>query len=277
MPLDLDAAKELDGRLNFQKTQYLKLGPGKHQIRIVPAPEGMKLPWLEYKASSNVGPKNRMVTPSTNPSDENPIAEEIKKLEALGDAASLERAKRLRPKSVFAMFVIKRGEESKGPQLWSASARAVRNILQYVMDTDNGDITDPATGRDIVITGTPKPGGGGQTFTDYTFSLKTKQTELGDPSWTEENLFEVHKVGRVTDPAYIRAALAGTEDEFNASRKAARQQEQEGSSDLPFEQAASTVPTNRDAAVEAQLEKVRNRNKPQGAAMQSLDDILGPK
>lgn len=277
MSLNLDAAKELEGRLNFQKTQYLKLGPGKHQIRIIPSPEGMTLPWFEYKASSNVGPKNRMVTPSTDPNEENPIAEEIKKLEALGDAASLERAKRLRPKSVYAMFVIKRGEEAKGPQLWSASAKQVRNLLQYILDTDNGDITDPTTGRDIMIVGTPKPGGNGQSFTDYTFSLKTKTTELGDPTWAEGNLFETHKVGRTTDPGFIRAALAGTEDQFNADRKAARQAEaEEGNSDLPFEAAVSTVPTNRDTAVEAKLAELRAK-KPQGDVRKSLDDILGSK
>ena len=52
-----------------------------------------------------------------------------------------------------------RGQEEKGVRIWSYGKMAYESLLGLVLDPDYGDITDPETGTDIVLTytvpGTP--------------------------------------------------------------------------------------------------------------------------
>ena len=52
-----------------------------------------------------------------------------------------------------------RGEEQKGVRIWSYGKMAYETLLGLVLDPDYGDISDPETGTDIVLTytvpGTP--------------------------------------------------------------------------------------------------------------------------
>jgi hypothetical protein len=47
--------------------------------------------------------------------------------------------------------VIVRGKESEGVKFWGFGKTVYQDILGYIADPDYGDITDPHTGRDIVL------------------------------------------------------------------------------------------------------------------------------
>lgn len=294
--LDLNEANKFNDRMNYQKLQYLKLGIGKFTIRILPSPAHMKLPWSEFLRASNVGPNKQMVTPPSqyDKMAEDPLMEEIARLTQLGDEASLQRAKNIKPKPVFPMFVIKRKEEAKGPMLWVASAAQVRAILQFILQPKAGDITDIEKGRDIFITGTPKPGKDGKSYPSYSFSLDLDTSPLGDNSWILDDdgkvkdLFALHKVGRPSEPDLIRAILKGEEKEWWDAQRAKRRgqpqtAEEEDSSDVPFEgttAAEPAAPKKNDDAVSAKLEEIRARtNKgsspdPTSPVRKALSDML---
>jgi len=268
MPVDLSAAQALQDRLNTgTKVQYLKLKEGKYTIRILPPPEGMPLPWKEFKQVSNVGPNQKIVTPphQYDPSLPNPIAEEILRLEGLGDEASLSRAKDMRERTTYALFVIERGHEGKGPQLWMASQKHIQDLLVFFANPDaGGDISDPVNGRDLFITITPDPKKmfRNRPVLNWKFGLKMNPSPLGNPEWIAEDLFEKHRVGRPSDVDYIRACLAGTESEWLEQRKADRQAEREerqaAETETPAQGASANLPKN-DAAVKAKLDEIRKK------------------
>lgn len=282
MPVDLSAAQALQDRLNTgNKVQYVKLTPGKYTFRILPPPEGMPLPWLEYKQVSNVGPNNRVVTPphQYDPSIPNVIAEEVARLEALGDEASLEQAKGLREKTTYAMFVIERGHEGKGPQLWTASQKDIQDLLVYFANPDaGGDISHPEQGRDLFITVTPDPKKmfRGKPVMNKKFGLKMVVTPLGNPEWISENLFEKYRIGRPSDIDYIRAALAGTDKEWVEQRKAERAAERESrdqSEQTQAPQGASQALPKNDAAVQAKLAEIRAKTTKRTVATETESDL----
>ena len=298
--LDLNEASKFNDRMSYQKLQYLKLGVGRHRIRILPSPKNMKLPWSEFLRASNVGPNRQMVTPPSqyNKLAEDPLMEEISKLERLGDDASVKRAKALKARSVFPMFVIKRGEEAKGPMLWVASAKQVRQVLQYVLQPGAGDITSITDGRDIFVVGTMKPGNDGKSYPDYSFSLDLQTSALGDNSWIlneqgeVKDLFAAHKVGRPTEADLIRAILKGEEkawwDAQRGKRQAERAEalaaEEEDSSGAPFDPGVSPetpeAPKKNDDAVQAKLAEIRARTskgattEPTSPVRKALSDML---
>jgi hypothetical protein len=283
MALDLSAAMALNDRLTSGgKVPYLKLGVGKHALRILPPPEGMPLPWMEYKRCTNVGPGNKFVVPphQFDPSQPDPIGEEIARLEALGDTASLQRAKDMKPKTVFAMFVIERGHEGKGPQLWTATPKQVQDLLTFIANPEaGGDITDPETGVDLLVTISPDQSGKlfkGKPVNEWRFALKRNSSRIDNPAWLSENLFEKWKVGRPSDVEYIRACLAGTDQQWLDERKAQRAKERaETAEDTPAEGASPSLPKN-DAAVRAKLEEIRQRTqKPKDSTRSDLGDFLG--
>lgn len=278
MAFDLDAANEEKQRISYEKIKYVKLGPGKHVLRILPPPAGMNLPWKKYIVARDVGPnKCRVVPPHQyDPSLPNPLDDEIERLKGLGDEASLQRAKDMRPKTEYAMWVIKRGEERLGPQLWTATKTQVNQILAWRCDPENGDITDPEKGLDIKIEGAPAQNG--KKGTEYTYSLSRKESPLGNDDWLETNYFEKFKVGRPSDVEYIEAAIAGTEKEYLARKRVEREaQRNTGPQEEPEVQDTAQVPET-DAGVQAKLDEIRNRGKvtagPKSEVRQSLDNML---
>ena len=54
--------------------------------------------------------------------------------------------------------VVVRGEEERGVRLWSFGKKIYETLLNYILDEDYGDITDPHDGRDVKIVCTKNPG-----------------------------------------------------------------------------------------------------------------------
>ena len=68
-------------------------------------------------------------------------------------------AKKLFVRKRYFSPILVRGEEQKGVRIWSYVKMAYETLLGLVLDPDYGDISDPETGTDIVLTytvpGTP--------------------------------------------------------------------------------------------------------------------------
>jgi hypothetical protein len=54
--------------------------------------------------------------------------------------------------------VIVRGEEEKGVRLWAFGKTVYQTLLNYMLDEDYGDITDPHEGRDVRVSCQKNPG-----------------------------------------------------------------------------------------------------------------------
>ena len=87
-----------------------------------------------------------------------PIQELITKLRDEGSKESYELAKKLYPKMRCYAPVIVRGEEDRSVRLWAFGKQVYQTLLNYMLDEDYGDITDPTEGRDVRITCTKTPG-----------------------------------------------------------------------------------------------------------------------
>ena len=87
-----------------------------------------------------------------------PIQELINKLRDDGSKESYELAKKLYPKMRCYAPVIVRGEEERNVRLWAFGKSVYQTLLNYMLDEDYGDITDPHEGRDVRITCQKNPG-----------------------------------------------------------------------------------------------------------------------
>ena len=95
--------------------------------------------------------KTTVLSPRTN-GDADPIAEWGTSLWNEGTDGSKEAAKRFWPKMrIFAPIVV-RGEEDKGVRWWGFSRTTYQALLDVVLDPEYGDITDPQSGTDLVLT-----------------------------------------------------------------------------------------------------------------------------
>lgn len=272
--VDLSAMEALKESLAGDKVKYLKLGLGKHVIRLCPPPVGEPFPWKQVKVHKNIGPKDKKVIPDLT--KDNPIQNEIDRLVGLGDPASLERAKKMRLQDTFYMFVIKRGEEAKGPQLWEATSKQIRALMAFFLDNQI-DISDPHKGHDVTVEGNDSGKKyNGKPVADYTFGIKMKPSPILDPlpDWLTENLFERYRVGRFSDSDYMQAVLDGTEEEFLNQRRADREARRAAEQQEP---APSSAPQRNDSAVADALEKIKaNRKKdPVSTVRKDLDNQLG--
>jgi hypothetical protein len=80
-----------------------------------------------------------------------PIVEFAEKLKRTGDTDDWKAGKKMEPKLRTFVPVIVRGKESEGVKFWGFGKTVYQDILGYIADPDYGDITDPITGRDIVL------------------------------------------------------------------------------------------------------------------------------
>jgi hypothetical protein len=80
-----------------------------------------------------------------------PIVEFAEKLKRTGDTDDWKAGKKMEPKLRTFAPVIVRGKENEGVKFWGFGKTVYQDILGYIADPDYGDITDPTSGRDIVL------------------------------------------------------------------------------------------------------------------------------
>ena len=174
-----------------KKTDSLwKPKPGKYQVRIVPYKFNKENPFIELLFHYNINNKTYLSPASFGRPD--PIVEFAEKLKKLGDTENWKAGKKMEPKLRTFAPVIVRGQENEGVKFWGFGKTVYQDILGYIADPDYGDITDPLTGRDIVLD-VQSAEESNAAYPTTTIRIKPSQTKLHDDPATIQNLLENQK------------------------------------------------------------------------------------
>jgi hypothetical protein len=180
MAVDLEAIRrrmaELSGIKKTSTVQMWKPGVGEFKVRCLPwknAAEGQ--PFIErwfYYIGNNAG----ILAPKQFGKPD-PIDDLIRKLYSSGKPDDRTLAKQLQPKMRAYAPVIVRGQEDKGPMVWSFGKIVYQRLLSFFIDEDYGDILDPNEGFDLKVTFSQPPG---KQFQDTAVDCKGKPTKIHD-------------------------------------------------------------------------------------------------
>ena len=132
------------------KDNFWKPQPGKTQIRIVPYKFNKDNPFVELFFHYQLGNNNTYMSPLSFGKPD-PVNEFADKLKSTGNKDEWIQGKRLEPKMRTFVPVIVRGRESEGVKFWGFGKTVYQELLGVIADPDYGDITDPTTGRDILV------------------------------------------------------------------------------------------------------------------------------
>jgi hypothetical protein len=202
--MDISALKSRLNQLQTTtstKDNLWKPEPGKTQVRIVPYKHNKDNPFMEMFFHYGLGNKIYLSPLSFGKAD--PVEEFSRKLKSTGDKDDWLLGKRLEPKMrTFAPVVI-RGRESEGVKFWGFGKTVYQEILGFITDPDYGDITEPTTGRDIVVERIT-PAEAGNQYGKTTIRVKPNQTPITEDADTLTNLFENQKDIKdiYTEPTY---------------------------------------------------------------------------
>ena len=178
MAFDLESIRRKVEQLNGagKRTSVMwKPKPGEHLVRIVPLSSDI---FAERKFYYNIGSNPGLLAPSQFGLPD-PIQELITKLKSDGTSDSYNVSKKLYPKMRIFAGVIVREEEEKGVQIWSFGKQVYQMLLNLMLDSDYGDITDPLEGRDIKVQITKAPN---EEFAKTAVVPKPKVSKLSEDS-----------------------------------------------------------------------------------------------
>lgn len=115
----------------------------------------------------------------------------------------------LTPKLRCISLVIVRGEEEKGPQLWTYNHKVYRQIIQGFVDA-NADLSDPQTGRDISVK-KYKPNDPNIYWTEMDVAIKSNESKLASDwivsKWLDdqielESLYKIPSFSELEEKLY---------------------------------------------------------------------------
>jgi hypothetical protein len=121
-----------------------------------------------------------------------PIVEFAEKLKRTGDTDDWKAGKKMEPKLRTFVPVIVRGKENEGVKFWGFGKTVYQDILGYIADPDYGDITDPITGRDIVLDVTSAEESNAS-YPTTGIRVKPAQSKLSEDSEIVKQLLENQK------------------------------------------------------------------------------------
>jgi hypothetical protein len=154
MALDLEAIrKKLDQLSGVKKTssvQMWKADVGDYRVRVLPWKNSVEgLPFLE-RSFYYLGDQPGFLAPCqfNKPDPINDMCRELFSTKNLNDRAM---AKTLMPRMRAYAAIIVRGDEEKGPMVWSFNKKVEQELLGFILDSDYGDITDLDAGFDIKV------------------------------------------------------------------------------------------------------------------------------
>ena len=153
MGIDLDkmrARKDaLQGKGGGNRDTFWRPQDGEQTIRIVPTADGdpFKDFWFHYNVGNNPG----FLSPKKNFGEDDPLNDFVRKLFNEGTEDSIKMAKSLMARQRFFSPVLVRGEEDRGVRIWGYGKTVYEQLLNLVLNTEYGDITDTETGTDLVL------------------------------------------------------------------------------------------------------------------------------
>ena len=189
--MDINAIKSRLNQLqNTSTTASLiwKPQPGKTQIRIVPYSHNKDNPFIELFFHYSLVPNKTVMSPQSFGRPD-PVQQFADKLKSSGDKDEWIQGKRIEPKMRTFAPVIVRGEENEGVKFWGFGKTVYQELLGIIADPDYGDISDPMTGRDIVVE-RQTPAEAGNQYGKTTIRVKPNQTELVDDAKMQKKVLE---------------------------------------------------------------------------------------
>jgi len=179
MAIDLNAIKQKLNELNTtnsRRNNLWKPSAGEQIIRIVPYQYDTSNPFRELYFHYDLGKKNYL-SPITYGKDD-PVVEFCEKLKSSGNSDEWKLGRKMEPKMRTYVPILVRGEESEGVKFWGFGKTVYQELLGFIADPDYGDITDPKSGRDIVVEFTPSSGPG--SYPSTKIRVKPKVTPMTD-------------------------------------------------------------------------------------------------
>ena len=259
MPINIDQIKNrLNALQKSTKTSNATWKPSAKEtiIRIVPYKFDPDNPFIELYFHYGVAGKSYLSPQSFGNPD--PIVEASNKLKAAGDKESWKLGKKLEPKLRTFAPVVVRDKEHEGVKFWGFGKTVYEELLGYISDPDYGDITDPVTGRDLVVHTVQNEG---QDFPITKVRIKPNQTAITDDRKILETIFEsqINITDVYEEKTYeeLEAALythLNPEAANNQQQTAAPAPAAESATDTP--QAESATPPKEEAP--AQPESTEN-------------------
>jgi hypothetical protein len=253
MALDINKIKARLGQLNNKNSarDLLWKPTGKHKIRIVPHVHDVDNQFIELKFHYGLNGKTFLSPDTFNRPD--PIVELSNKLKKGGDKEDYKQGMELQPKMRVYVPIIIRGEEKEGVKFWGFGKQVYEQILSFIADPEWGDITDPKTGRDIVIEFTPqeeskkKDPKTGKKYAETAIRIVPNQTPMCDPDDKElltkiknqKNIFDIYK-----EPSYdeLKGELEKWLTSGGESSESTDSSAGDESSDSSSEEETATVP-----------------------------------
>ena len=211
--MDLNAIKsKLESLQSTQSTtkNFWKPEPGKQVVRIVPYKHNKENPFIELFFHYNLGQNKTYLSPMSFGRPD-PVQEFADKLKSTGDKDEWIQGKRLEPKMRTFAPVIVRGQENEGVKFWGFGKTVYQELLSVIADPDYGDITDPTSGRDIMIE-RQTPAEAGNQYGKTTVRVKPNQTPITDNKDMLQGVFDnqPNLTELYTEPSYddLKEALA---------------------------------------------------------------------
>jgi hypothetical protein len=171
--------------VNSKSTNLWKPEPGQQIVRLVPYQHNRENPFIELYFHYNFGGKNILSPISFGRPD--PIVEFAEKLKSSGNSDEWKQGKKLEPTMRCYVPVIIRGKEMEGVKFWGFGKQVYQELLGFITDPDYGDISDPMSGRDVVVEFKPADQTG-KNFAETSIRIKPNQTPVTDNKLVLEKL-----------------------------------------------------------------------------------------
>lgn len=162
-----------------QNVKWYSIKVGRNTVRILPPKDGAEDFYSEVYVHYNLGTDGRkqIVCPNHMKGEPCPVCELVDEL-FKGDQEDIKQARKLKAKKKYYYNVLDtsldENDENFGEvMVMSTGVTIFEDILSIICDPDFGDITDPDTGRDLIINRSGK-----SLNTEYKVNARPKQTEV---------------------------------------------------------------------------------------------------
>ena len=247
--MDINAIKKRLTQLTSQtnKTSNLwKPQPGKNQIRIVPYAHCKENPFIELFFHYDIGQRSYLSPMSFGRPD--PIEEFADKLKAGGNKDDWKLGKKLEAKMRTFVPVIVRGQEKEGVKFWGFGKTVYQELLTFIADPDYGDIADPSSGRDIVVTFKTAEETG-KAFPSTSIMVKPNQTPISEDTDVIDSVKNQVEITSIYKEMSYEDLTGVLEDWLNPSESDEEETKEEATTAKA--EVAKTVDTKTETATNA--------------------------
>ena len=191
--MDLNVIKKRLNQLqksNTRTSNLWKPQPGPQVVRIVPYKYNSDNPFIELYFHYDLGGKNFLSPISFGRPD--PVEEFAQKLKSTSSKDDYRLGRKVEAKMRTFAPVVVRGEEKEGVRFWGFGKTVYQELLSIIADPDYGDITDPVSGRDVVVHFKTAEETG-KSFPSTSIRVKPNQTPITEDASILEAIKETQK------------------------------------------------------------------------------------